>query len=249
MSQWNGGAESEEPSEPTQPSEPSQPTQPTQPPAAGSAIRGADGAADVFAFRPGDGWAEGGPLSVENFEPGRDALDVEAHALGGATYQPWTFDTAEGQVVQWSWAEKESVLLRGVHGIAMEELLHPSGAAAPPAEEPPAEEPPVGPAPEARTGTGGADLFDAGAAGGVFAGGGGRDLFVLDAGDGRVTVTDFAPGTDKLVLVGFDAAEVATAQATEGAAAGLLVSYGGQDGGAVFLAGVDALAHRDLVFA
>jgi hypothetical protein len=80
----------------------------------------------------------------------------------------------------------------------------------------------------------------------VFTGKGGRDLFVLEDGDGRVTVTDFAPRTDKLVFVGFDRADVTTAQATEGGAAGLLVTYGGD--GTVFLAGVAELGARDLAF-
>ncbi len=101
-------------------------------------------------------------------------------------------------------------------------------------------------APVARTGTDGADLFDAEAAGGVFAGKGGRDLYVLEAGDGPVTVTDFAPGTDKLVFVGFDKEDITTTAAVSGPP-GLVVAYG--DNGTVFLAGVAALAERDLVFA
>jgi beta-glucanase (GH16 family) len=100
--------------------------------------------------------------------------------------------------------------------------------------------------PVVAAGTDAADLFDATAAGGVFTGKGGRDLFVLEDGDGRVTVTDFAPRTDKLVFVGFDRADVTTAQATEGGAAGLLVTYGGD--GTVFLAGVAELGARDLAF-
>ncbi len=113
-----------------------------------------------------------------------------------------------------------------------------------------AEEAPVpGPAPVVRTGTAAADLFEAEAAGGVFTGGGGRDLFVFEAGDGHVTVTDFASRTDKLVFVDLDRADVATAQAAEAGVAGLLVTYGGEDGGTVFLQGVTALAARDMVFA
>jgi hypothetical protein len=99
----------------------------------------------------------------------------------------------------------------------------------------------------ARTGTDGADLFDAEAAGGVFAGKGGRDLYVLEAGDGPVTVADFAPGTDKLVFVGFDKEDITTTAAPAGGPPGLVVAYG--DNGTVFLAGVAALAERDLVFA
>ena len=104
------------------------------------------------------------------------------------------------------------------------------------------------PAPVVKAGTAGADLFEAEAAGGVFTGGGGRDLFVLEAGDGHVTVTDFASSTDKLVFVDFDREDVAADQAIEGGVAGLLVSYGGDEGGTVFLQGVTALAARDLAF-
>ncbi|MBD0272545.1 MAG: hypothetical protein ICV73_11520, partial [Acetobacteraceae bacterium] len=105
---------------------------------------------------------------------------------------------------------------------------------------------PTAPAPEARTGTDGADLFDATAAGGVFTGKGGRDLYVLDAGDGEVTVTDFAAGTDKLLFIGFDREDVSMAAATSGPP-GLAVHYG--EAGTVFLAGVAALGERDMVFA
>jgi hypothetical protein len=104
------------------------------------------------------------------------------------------------------------------------------------------------PEPVVEAGTDGADLFDATAAGGVFTGGGGRDLYVLEAGDGHVTVTDFASRTDKLVFVGLDKEDVASAAATRDGAAGLLLTYGGGDG-TVFLAGVSAMAARDMVFA
>ncbi len=102
------------------------------------------------------------------------------------------------------------------------------------------------PAPVVQVGTDGADLFDAEAAGGVFTGKGGRDLFVFEAGDGHAVITDFASRTDKLVFVDLDAADVAMAKATEGGVSGLMVSYG--EGGTVFLAGVSALAARDWAF-
>ena len=102
--------------------------------------------------------------------------------------------------------------------------------------------------PVVRAGTAAADLFDATEAGGVFTGGGGRDLFVLEAGDGHVTVTDFASRTDKLVFVDLDRADVAAAQATQAGVAGLLVTYGAE-GDTVFLQGVTALAPRDMAFA
>ena len=103
-------------------------------------------------------------------------------------------------------------------------------------------------APVVKTGTDGADMFDATEAGGVFTGKGGRDLFVFDAGDGYVTITDFASRTDKLVFVDFDKEDITT-KAADAGPPGLLVTYGGEEGGTVFLAGVTSLAARDLVFA
>ncbi len=102
------------------------------------------------------------------------------------------------------------------------------------------------PPPAVRVGTAGADLFEAGPSGGVFTGKGGRDLFVFEAGDGQVTVTDFASRADKLVFVDLDRADVTTA-ATASGPPGLMVHYG--DNGNIFLAGVSALSDRDMVFA
>ncbi len=107
---------------------------------------------------------------------------------------------------------------------------------------------PTVPPPPSVSGTAGNDLFDADAAGAIYTGGAGRDVYVLDAGDGPVAVTDFASGTDKLVFVDVEAADVSTAAATEDGVAGLLVTYGGEDGGTVFLQGVSALADKDLAF-
>ena len=104
------------------------------------------------------------------------------------------------------------------------------------------------PAPVTKTGTDGADLFDATAANSVLTGKGGRDLFVFDAGDGDARVTDFATGTDKLVFVGFERADLTTAKATQGGVAGLLLTYGDEDA-TVFLAGVSALGAKDMMFA
>ena len=101
--------------------------------------------------------------------------------------------------------------------------------------------------PAPTVGTDGPDLFEATPAGGVFTGGGGRDFYMLEAGDGPVTVTDFAPDTDKLMFVDFDREDVAVTKAAEGGASGLLVNYG--DGGGVFLADATALADRDMIFA
>ena len=103
------------------------------------------------------------------------------------------------------------------------------------------------PAPVAKVGTDGADLFDTTAANSVFTGKGGRDLFLFDAGDGHATVTDFATGTDKLLFLGFERADIAAAKATQGGVAGLLLTYG-EDDATVFLAGVSALGAKDMVF-
>jgi hypothetical protein len=101
--------------------------------------------------------------------------------------------------------------------------------------------------PVAKTGGDGADLFEATAAGGTFTGKGGNDLFRFGAGDGDVTVTDFARGADKLVFAGFGRADITTAPATQGGKAGLLLTY--DDGDAtVFLPGVAALANSDFLF-
>ena len=102
-------------------------------------------------------------------------------------------------------------------------------------------------APVVKTGTAGADVFEATAAGGVFTGGGGADRFRFGAGDGHVTIKDFASRTDKLEFVGFDAADIATAKATQAGVSGLMVSYG--DEGTIFVAGVSALAAQDMLFA
>jgi hypothetical protein len=82
-------------------------------------------------------------------------------------------------------------------------------------------------APVVRVGGDGADVFGATAAGGTFTGKGGRDQFHFSAGDGDVTVTDFASGTDKLVFLGFERADIATAKATQGGVSGLRVTYDG----------------------
>ncbi len=100
-------------------------------------------------------------------------------------------------------------------------------------------------------GTAGADLFDVGEAGGAYTGGAGRDLYLFEAGDGHAAVADFASRADKLVFIGFDREDVALQAAAEDGTDGLLLTYGdGADGGGtVFLAGVAALADRDMIFA
>ena len=61
-------------------------------------------------------------------------------------------------------------------------------------------------------------------------------------------VVDAAAGQEgKLVFIDFDREDVSTAAATQAGTSGLLVSYG--DTGQVFLAGVSALAAKDMVFA
>jgi predicted xylan-binding protein with Ca-dependent carbohydrate-binding module len=99
-----------------------------------------------------------------------------------------------------------------------------------------------------KVGTAGNDLFDATAADSVFTGKGGRDLFVFDAGDGDATITDFATGTDKLLFIGYERADVAVAKAPQGGVSGLLLTYG-DDHATILLAGVSALGAKDMMFA
>ena len=56
----------------------------------------------------------------------------------------------------------------------------------------------------------------------------------------------FASNADKLVFIDMERADVTAAAGSQGGVAGLVVSYG--DAGQVFLAGVTALAAKDLAF-
>jgi hypothetical protein len=64
-------------------------------------------------------------------------------------------------------------------------------------------------------------------------------------------VADFASRADKLVFIDFDRADVALEAAAEDGVDGLLLTYGdgAENGGTVFLAGIAALAERDMIFA
>lgn len=129
MWQWNGGTGGEPPAGPA------------PVPVTGRELAGTAGA-DVFGFRAGDGWNAGGPISVAGFEVGKDKLDVVSHTVDGWTYDPWVMETAEGTVVQWSWAQEETVLLKGVHGVTLDNLTNTT---VPPVDPPPVDPPPVEP--------------------------------------------------------------------------------------------------------
>ncbi len=89
-------------------------------------------------------------------------------------------------------------------------------------------------------------------------GGTGSDSFVFNLFDGDDTVTDFKPGTDRLVLVGPSWNSVHVNYAKINGVAGLQVNYGGAPGGtavdhnsptdSIFLPGVKALSAGDIVF-
>jgi hypothetical protein len=72
------------------------------------------------------------------------------------------------------------------------------------------------PPPPCGDGHGGADLFDVAEAGGTFTGGGGRDLYVLEAGDGPRHGDRLRQPHGQAGVRGLRHADVAAAQATEG---------------------------------
>ena len=80
------------------------------------------------------------------------------------------------------------------------------------------------------------------------AGGAGRDTFILDRGDGHVTIQDFTSGADRLKFIGFSKADIHTTAATEGGVAGLLVTYDAE-GDSIFLAHVSNIGAGDMLFA
>ena len=96
------------------------------------------------------------------------------------------------------------------------------------------------------TGSKANDLFYAGTGGGDFTGGAGKDTFLFERNDGRVTVQDFTSGTDKLKFVGLTKADISTSTVTEAGVSGLLVTY---DSDSVFLVNVSKIAAADMVFA
>ncbi len=97
------------------------------------------------------------------------------------------------------------------------------------------------------TGSKANDLFYAGSGGGDFTGGAGRDTFILDRGDGHVTIQDFTSGADRLKFIGFSKADIHTTAATEGGVAGLLVTYDAE-GDSIFLAHVSNIGAADMLF-
>jgi Ca2+-binding RTX toxin-like protein len=101
---------------------------------------------------------------------------------------------------------------------------------------------------EANTLTGGAgdDIIRGGRGNDVLAGGAGEDTFVFAHGDGADRITDFSPGSDRLLFQGIAADQLKAAVATVGGVAGLSLTYGAGD--SVFLAGVTKLTQGDLVF-
>lgn len=62
-------------------------------------------------------------------------------------------------------------------------------------------------------GTDGDDRIEGRSGDDVMTGGGGADVFVFSAHDGRDTVTDFEPGTDRILSLGFEVAGVASGPA------------------------------------
>lgn len=95
------------------------------------------------------------------------------------------------------------------------------------------------------TGAGGNDRLHGGAGNDFMTGGAGADTFTFYRGDGRDTIRDFTPGTDKLVFYGIAPAEIRTKQT----AWALEVTYSGAFGtDRVVLTGVTALNAGDLVF-
>ena len=82
----------------------------------------------------------------------------------------------------------------------------------------------------------------------VLSGGAGRDSFVFEAWDGRDRITDFRPGTDRIILKGIEPETVWVNPARDPAGVqGLEVDYA--TGNAIFLPGVSALGQGDILFA
>lgn len=94
----------------------------------------------------------------------------------------------------------------------------------------------------------GDDIIRGGRGDDVLTGGAGEDSFIFSPGDGADRITDFTPGTDRLIFQGITADQLKAAAATMGGVAGLSIAYG-TAGDSVFLAGVTALSAGDLVLA
>jgi hypothetical protein len=117
-----------------------------------------------------------------------------------------------------------------------------SGAAVP---QPPAIQAPADP--NGLLGTAAADIIRSRPGSDVITGGAGADVFVFTRGSGADRITDFTPGTDRLLFEGIAPSSVKIVPTTVAGTAGLLVTYGTGDD-SVFLANVAKLAAGDLVF-
>jgi Ca2+-binding RTX toxin-like protein len=95
-------------------------------------------------------------------------------------------------------------------------------------------------------GTAGADIIEGRAGNDILTGGKGADAFLFARGDGADRITDFASGTDRILLKGIDPATLKASLATIGGALGTQITYGTAD--SIFLAGVTSLRAGDLVF-
>jgi Ca2+-binding RTX toxin-like protein len=96
-------------------------------------------------------------------------------------------------------------------------------------------------------GSAGDDILNGKAGADVLTGGAGADTFRFARGDGADRITDFTPGSDRILFKGIDPATLKASLATIGGATGTQITYGSGD--SVFLAGVTALKAGDLVFA
>ena len=90
-------------------------------------------------------------------------------------------------------------------------------------------------------GTDGDDRFESLGGNDVMSGGGGADIFAFTIYGGKDTITDFQPGTDRILAYDMSAVTLS------GSAAGLVVTF--SPGNSVTLAGVTALDPGDIVYA
>lgn len=93
----------------------------------------------------------------------------------------------------------------------------------------------------------GADILRGGKGMDVMSGGSGADTFLIAAGDGADTITDFVSGTDRVVFTGVASSSLTAVSKTIDGTSGVLITIG-TDGDSLFLAGVAKLASGDLVF-
>ncbi len=93
----------------------------------------------------------------------------------------------------------------------------------------------------------GADILRGGKGMDVMSGGSGADTFLIAAGDGADTITDFVSGIDRVVFTGVASSSLTATSKTIDGTAGVLITIG-TGGDSLFLAGVTKLAAGDLVF-